>query len=107
MGRVNEIDANAKHADDLLRAYVLKQFREEYRPFPEDPRYHRATCDEVRVLEFDSRNGSYGCDTGCEYLRLEATIGCPHGDPVDYEYGEFGDTWMLIEDLEHEEAQGT
>lgn len=83
-------------ADRLLSAYVLRQYRDEYKG-------HLAGCTEASVLEFDSRDGSYGCDTGCEYLSLQARIGCPHEDPVYYEYGEFGDIAFLVEQLIREE----
>jgi hypothetical protein len=92
-------ETGADRADRLLRAYVLGEYRDDW------PHGHIGQCPEAKVLEFDSRNGSYGCETGCEYLRLEASVGCPHEDPVDYEYGEFGDIAGLITDLEQEEAR--
>ena len=97
-GQVEE--SSADRADRLLRAYVLEQFRDECQHYTAEAERHLAGCDEAKVLEFDSRNGSCGCDTGCDYMTLEATVGCPHQGPVEYEYGEFGETWMLVEALE-------
>lgn len=98
------------NADDLLRAYVLEQFRDEYDSdgyAASHPReVHIARCEEASVLESDGRDGSYGCETGCEWLTLEASISCPHGEPVEYEYGEFGDIPGLIWSLEKMAARG-
>jgi hypothetical protein len=90
-----------ERADKLLRSYVLSQFRAERHPQAE---HHIAACGEARVLEFYSGDGVY-CESGCEYLRLEATIGCPHAKPVEYRYGEFGEIAMLVEDLIAEEGR--
>jgi hypothetical protein len=79
--------------DELVERYILLKFRE-------DGTDHLETCPDARVTEADARNGSYGCDTGCEYVRFEAVITCPHGESEEFEYGEFGELYSLLEDLE-------
>lgn len=88
-------------ADELVRGFVLREFREEcWGKLTREA--HLATCPETQVLDCDARDGSYGCDTGCDYYRLEAQIGCPHGESVEYDYGSFGEISSLIWQLERE-----
>lgn len=88
------------NADELLRDYVLQQFRKEYYNEAQPRQLHLLECQETVVREADGTDGVYGCDTGCEYLRLECIMGCPHGEDIAYEYGEFGDIAFLIQGLE-------
>lgn len=82
-------------ADAKVAAYVLKAFRSEYNT------HHLATCPDVKVEHPEMNNGMYGCDTGCDYARLEADLSCPHGERYyDYEYGTFGQIDSLIEELD-------
>lgn len=93
-------------ADELLRRYVLRQYREEAnRHLPPAQRLHMQDCPDAAVTYLDASGGSYGCDTGCEYMRFEATITCPHEQPVEWEWGDFGELAYLIEDLEKEAAR--
>jgi hypothetical protein len=86
---------NSESSDALLRSYVLRRYREERST-------HLASCPSTRVTEFDASDGSYGCDTGCEYVRLEATIACVHGAAEEFTWGTFGELAYLIEDVEKE-----
>jgi hypothetical protein len=82
--------------DDKLKLYILKQFK---RDFPTD---HITDCADISVINVDSEDGSYGCDTGCEYVRLTADITCPHIEtPHHYEYGEFGELADIIAAMEY------
>lgn len=43
-------------------------------------------------IEPEMYNGTYGCDTGCDYVRFE--VYCPHCRRLNYQtgcFGEFGD----------------
>lgn len=90
-----ERELKAQHANTLLERFVIREFRSE------NAGTHLGECPDLAVADLDARDGSYGCDTGCEYLRLEASLTCPH-EPhptVVFTYGEFGDMSRLIEDL--------
>lgn len=50
----------------------------------------------------DAYNGSYGCDTGCDYARFEAVITCPHGEREQFEWGDFGEIGRILEEFEEE-----
>jgi hypothetical protein len=93
------VDSVSDTADQLLRSYVLRKFKD-----AQPVGHHLRNCEEVTV-EFEAHEGSYGCDTGCEYVRFEARVVCPHGAPVAYEFGEFGDLPGVIEDLICEESR--
>ena len=60
---------------------------------------HLRICAEIVVTHPEAYDSSYGCDTGCEYVRLEADLSCPHGHAQRFEYGEFGDLAMLLEEI--------
>lgn len=62
---------------------------------------HLEGCQDLEVVEADGSNGSYGCDTGCEYARLEASVRCPHRpEPVEVEYGWFGEMADIYDELD-------
>lgn len=81
-------DAAADRANAKVARYILEQFQEE--PGDEPAAGHLAACDSVRVEDPDAQNGTYGCDTGCDYTRFTAVIACDHGQRHEFEYGEFG-----------------
>ncbi len=85
------------NADELLAAVVLRKYRED-REGRDD---HLASCPDTVARDVSGENGTYGCDTGCEYYKLTATLKCPH-EELDWEYGDFGDIAGLIEDMEAE-----
>lgn len=91
-----------KSADELLAAVVLQKYRED-REGRDD---HLASCPETVARDVSGENGTYGCDTGCEYYKLTATLKCPH-EELDWEYGDFGDIAGLIEDMEAEATRQT
>jgi len=80
--------------DYMVTQWVLDEYRNE-----QGHDEHLGECPNVTV-RYDGYTGSYGCDTGCEYIRLEAEISCLHGHSVEFEYGEFGEISDLIEDIE-------
>ena len=61
---------------------------------------HLRECPQLSVAYPRAWDGEYGCDTGCEYARLEAILTCPHGETENFEYGTFGEIAWLLEDLE-------
>lgn len=81
-------DTAADRADKKVARYILEQFKGE--PGDDLAAQHLAACDSVRVTDPDAENGTYGCDTGCDYTRFEAVIVCDHGQRYEFEYGEFG-----------------
>lgn len=88
-------------ADDLVNRYVLRWFREEsmgHLP-------HLRECPDLTVTNADARDGSYGCETGCDYVRFEAVITCPHGEREEVEWGQFGELASILEDLERLENE--
>lgn len=93
-------------ADELVARYILRVYREQHARVDGTPTTHLAGCAEAQVTDPDAQNGTYGCDTGCDYYTLTATISCPHGETEDYEYGDFGEIAYLIEDLEREDERG-
>jgi hypothetical protein len=85
-GGVN--DTAADRANEKVARYILEQFKDE--PGDDPAAQHLAACDTACVTEPDATNGTYGCDTGCDYTRFEAVIACDHGRRYEFEYGEFG-----------------
>ena len=84
-----------KDANQKVARWILAKFRQEAAGSG-----HLVECSEASVIHFDGGDGYYGCETGCEYLRLEARVVCPHGEQRDYHYGDFGDMSDIIEDLD-------
>lgn len=85
----------SERVDALVKAWILDEYRDEHARTGT----HLSECPDVTVATFEAEDGEYGCDTGCSYLRLEATLSCPHGETTEYEYGEFGDMADIIVDL--------
>ena len=61
---------------------------------------HLRKCKTVSAIPKEAYDSTYGCDTGCEYVRLAAVIYCQDGMSIDYEYGDFGDLADILEDME-------
>ena len=77
-------------ADEKVNAWLLDQFKSDYLGS------HFRECEgPFEVLHTEAENGSYGCETGCEYARLRATFVCPHVR-VEWEYGDFGDIASML-----------
>ena len=92
-------------ADELVRRFVLRQYRRKYVHAGYSNRAaaeHLQSCPDITVTDQEAYDGEYGCDTGCEYARLEATLRCPHGFSDDFEYGEFGDVADINKDQERD-----
>lgn len=90
-------DDMSERAAALLARWVLGQYRDQ--PAGSGNQHLRA-CPQAVATDVDGGDGAYGCDTGCDYVRLEAVISCPHGERDEYEYGDFGELAWIIEDLE-------
>lgn len=62
---------------------------------------HMRSCADVKVLSPEGWNGTYGCDTGCDYARIAALISCPHrSEWLGVEYGWFGDMADIYDELD-------
>lgn len=83
----------ADETDKAVCAWVLDMHQDD------GQNEHLKRCPTRRVAEAGARDGTYGCDTGCEYVRLEATITCDDGETEDFTYGDFGDLAWLLEDF--------
>ncbi len=94
-----DLEDAAADVNALVRRWLLSQYRQE------QPGKHLSDCLDTDVVDASGEDGAYGCDTGCEYVRLSAFLACSHGDRDDYEYGTFGDLATILEDLIEE--QGT
>lgn len=88
--------SSEERANELVARYIIDHYRQE----PSRRGEHLVSCPDITVEDADARNGSYGCDTGCEYVRFEAVLTCPHGERVEHEFGEFGELAWILEDLE-------
>lgn len=87
-------------ADELVNRYILEIYRDG------GDNDHLRGCAEASIEESEAYDSCYGCTTGCEYARLEATIACPHGErDDDFTYGEFGRISDIIKWLETEEKR--
>jgi len=90
-------------ADDKVARMVAQMYREEilFDTNPLDYQLHLASCKTMEAQNAERSDGSYGCDTGCEYMELEATIKCDCPAIADdpWSYGSFGDTSTLLANL--------
>ena len=88
-------------ADQKVERLVLARFLEDEEGAADyTVAGHLVKCPSLRVWDAEGRDGSYGCDTGCEYVTLEADLVCGHeGFEYTYTYGTFGDLDSLLEDL--------
>jgi len=85
--------AEVTELDNKVADWLLGKYRAEY------PQDHLGTCPEATTKNAEGWDGQYGCETGCEYLRLECTVTCPHGQSAEYDYGDFGSLDLLLDDL--------
>ena len=100
----------AAKADAIVSRYILRKFREDtkanmtsplpsFRAHVSESAAHLASCPDVHVVDQEATDGSYGCDTGCEYARLEADLVCSHGMREEYEYGAFGELADMLQEI--------
>jgi hypothetical protein len=62
---------------------------------------HLRRCPTLRVVSFGGSDGTYGCDTGCEYLRIEGQVVCDHdAEGAEFWVGEFGELVDFLADLD-------
>lgn len=94
-----QLTGASEHANQLVAAWIVRRYRSDGK------NEHLRGCSDA-VVEVEGYDGQYGCDTGCEYARLEATLTCRHGDrDEDFEYGQFGELADLLEEIEAEESR--
>lgn len=84
-------DADLK-VERLIRRYYAEK----------SPDGHLVTCPDVKVIHPYAEDGEYGCDTGCPYFSLSATLVCPH-EAEEFEYGDFGQISYMLEDIQDDE----
>ena len=66
--------------------------------------HHLRGCATLRVVSFEGSDGTYGCDTGCEYLRIEGRAACDHFEGVEFTVGEFGELEYWLKGLQPAES---
>lgn len=88
-------------ADELLKRYVMDHYSDRGKNL------HKTECGEVKV-QYTAEDGKYGCDTGCDYVRFEAVLSCPHERDEIYQFGDFGELCDIIEGMgERDEGTGS
>lgn len=60
---------------------------------------HLRSCPDLALGGVEGYDSGYGCDTGCDYVRFEATASCSHGMTDDFEWGTFGELSYILEDI--------
>jgi hypothetical protein len=100
-------------ADRVVAAWVIDQLREwrgylddhpslswQHTPEQRQQSDHMRQCATLRVTGFEGYDGLYGCDTGCEYIRLDGRVACDHYPAgAEFEVGEFGELKYWLQDL--------
>jgi hypothetical protein len=76
-------------ANKAVKEYVLKEYRRS--EYWQRERKHLQDCEDASIELLSASDGAYGCDTGCEYFRIDTVISCIHGYREEYEHGDFGD----------------
>jgi hypothetical protein len=80
--------------DQQVGAYVLGEYRSG------GSNDHLRTCPDARLANLDGGDGSYGCDTGCEYVEFTVDVMCPHGESVvGWQWGSFNTIADMIEEM--------
>lgn len=88
-----EMDEAGERANTLVAAWIVRKYR------ADGSNEHLRGC-EATTVAVEGGDGSYGCDTGCDYVRLEAVVTCPHDQRDEFEYGAFAEMSYILEDLE-------
>jgi hypothetical protein len=85
--------------DEKVSAWVVAQYQENGGQTVISPP-HLRTCTEIVVTDTSAFDSEYGCDTGCAYARLTATLSCAHGFKDEFEYGNWGELPELLKEIE-------
>lgn len=102
MSTVEEREHRERDADKLVARFILATYREPGKAYNQ----HLKACPDLIVENPDARDGTYRCDTGCEYVRFEAVITCPHGEREEFEWGKFGNLAGILAEMRKDEADG-
>lgn len=62
--------------------------------------HHLIECPSAKLTILDAYDGSYECETGCDFYRVETEVRCEHGVADEYTYGDFGEFSFLEELLQ-------
>lgn len=82
----------------ILTQGLLDSFREEHKSIYGHTRFgfgnkseeHLFYCDKTYANLEIAHDGTYGCDTGCDFYTLKGTISCPHDFSVEHDASTFG-----------------
>lgn len=103
-GSVHEVppwEQEEQKANELVARFILRTYRE---PHQADNQ-HLKECPDITVDDPDAYDGTYACDTGCEYVRFEALITCPHGEREAFKWGDFGRLSSILEEMSEMEER--
>lgn len=91
-------------ADAALNEYIRRMIvnREDVYDWSLDTNsQHLEYCPDIVVTAGEGHDGSYGCETGCPYLNIEAEVTCPHMEgSATFDYSGFGDMDSVFFDLD-------
>lgn len=82
-------------SDELVKRWLWAKYKAH-----EDADSHLKTC-ETADMDLDMSDGEYGCNSGCEYFRMEAKVWCMCDEVQQtIDYGEFGAISYFVRELE-------
>lgn len=87
---------SAEEADDRVTRFVIKTYRDE------GSNEHLKACPALTATQAEGYDSTYGCDTGCEYVRFEAAMTCEHGERDDFEWGDFDRLADILKQIDEE-----
>ncbi len=89
-------------ADELVRRYIMRTFRDAGGLYPEERNAHLADCADTRVAEAETEGRTFW-DTGVTGVQFIARLACPHGEAQEWEFGELGYLADILADMERDE----
>lgn len=87
------LDDVGERANMIVGTWIIGRFRRG------GENEHLRACESLVTESINGYDGSYGCDTGCEYARIEITVSCTHGQREDFSVGEFGELADMIDEI--------
>ena len=78
-----------KALEEILERYV--------RANPSEFLGHLSSCPDLQVKRTVAYDSMYGCETGCDYLKVEGVAWCPHKpQQVEFEVGDLGNSFDIL-----------
>ena len=86
--------------------WVLGLYARPKQSWETPPIKHLINCPDTRITFEDAYDGTYGCETGCEFYRVSGTIWCSHGAEDEFDYGDFGELMDRVPDVKDRVGYG-